>query len=306
MAEKYIRKNAASFSIVKGSRNYGRFTNLDDAVAIRDELISCGWNLDLIDRIISIEDEFGAVGVIDERICLLGKFRQMPSDDTVDKLYKKRLRNPNNSKYGLNILRVFDTFVIKKMIAGDEYIFGVYDRLGDAEFVRNYLLDNNWNVDKFQQIQYDEDTDTFKVVEVIDDRVYVLDSFKSKGEIDLDRCHEEFLSKISKHRYGLANHEYLNELTDRIPELEERFNVTAKDDVWSFDNAEDPLNDIIFNLTPFQKSVYDAVDDSTFDEIKRSLIRFKSSNFDKKIQRNLDELEDMNLIRKDGEVYTKL
>ena len=144
------------------------------------------------------------------------------------------------------------------------------------------------------------------VIEIIDDRVYVLDSFKTKDEIVLDTCHEEFLSKISKHKYGLANHDYLSELTDKIPELEERFGVRARDDVWSFDNTSDPLNDIVFNLTPFQKSVYDSVDCSTFDDIKKSLIRFKSPNFDKKIQRNLDELEKLDLIQNDDGIYKKL
>lgn len=306
MAEKYIRKNKDSLSIVKNSRNYGKFDSLDDAVFIRDELVSCDWNLDLIDDVYHVGDEYWVVRAIDGKIHLLGKFSRKPSDKTINKLYKKRLRNPNNSKYGLNISKVFDTFVIKKMIAYDDYIFGYYDNLSDAEFVRNYLLDNSWNVDEFSQIQYDEDTDTYRVIEVIDDRVYVLDAFKSEDEIDLDRCHEEFLSKISKHKYGLANHEYLSELTDKIPELEERFGVKATDDVWSFDNTQDPLNDIVFNLTPFQKSVYDAVDGSTFDDIKKSLVRFKTPNFDKKIQRNLDELEGMDLIRNDDGVYKKL
>ena len=306
MAEKYIRKNKDSFNIVRNSRNYGKFNSLDDAVFIRDELVSCGWNLDSIDDVYHVGDEYWVLRAIDGKIHLLGKFNRKPSDKTVDKLYKKRLRNPNNSKYGLNITRVFETFVIKKRIAYDDYIFGYYDNLSDAEFVRNYLLDNDWNVDVFSQIQYDEDTHTYKVIEIVDDRVYVLDSFKTKDEIVLDTCHEEFLSKISKHKYGLANHDYLSELTDKIPELEERFGVRARDDVWSFDNASDPLNDIVFNLTPFQKSVYDAVDCSNFDDIKKSLIMFKSPNFDKKIQRNLDELEKLDLIQNDDGIYKKL
>ena len=43
----------------------------------------------------------------------------------------------------------------------------------------------------------------------------------------------------------------------------------------NFENAaENPLDEIIFTLTPFQQSVYDAIDGETsFDDIKRKLIR---------------------------------
>ena len=58
-------------------------------------------------------------------------------------------------------------------------------------------------------------------------------------------------------------------------------------------------------MTPFQKSVYDAVNHSTFDEIKKSLIRYKSGNFDEKIRKNLDELADSGMIVKNGQYYDK-
>ena len=150
-----------------------------------------------------------------------------------------------------------------RQIAGDDYVFGYYDKLEDAEFARNHLMDNMWDVKSFSQIQYDEDSKNYRVTEVIDDKVYVLGSFESKNDIDLDKIHAEFLNRITKHKLGLAEHQYLDELTDRIPELEEKFNTKAQDGMWEFKNTHDPLNDIIFNLTPFQKSVYDAVDDST-------------------------------------------
>jgi hypothetical protein len=51
--------------------------------------------------------------------------------------------------------------------------------------------------------------------------------------------------------------------------------------------------------------VYDAVDDSTFEDIRRALIMYKSKNFDEKIQRNLDELEKQGLIRKNQNNYIK-
>jgi hypothetical protein len=304
MSERYIRKNRNSFAVVKNSINYGKFNNLEDAVFIRDELIENDWNPDLIEETYHVDGICIVVKVIDDRIHILGKYGQKPSPETIEKLTKMQIRNPNNSRYGLNITRVFDTYVIKKQIAGEEHVFGYYDNLEDAEFVRNYLLDNQWDVSAFPQIQYDEDRDTFRVTEVIDDKIYVLDSFKRESEIDILKVHEDFLNKISKHKFALAQHPHLDELKTKIPELEEKFNIKTADDVWSFENAQGPLN-IIFNLTPFQKAVYDAVDDSTFEEIKKSLIRYRSGNFDEKIQKNLDELLKRNLITKNQNRYIK-
>jgi predicted transcriptional regulator len=60
-------------------------------------------------------------------------------------------------------------------------------------------------------------------------------------------------------------------------------------------------------MTPFQQSVYDAIDGETdIDEIKRKLIRYKSKNFEDKICKNLKSLIDMNLVEKQGDVYKKI
>ena len=305
MSEKYIRQNKGHYSIIRKSKSYGRFDSLDDAILIRNLLAENGWRTEEIDNTVQIDDGWMAIGVIDEKVHLLSKFDRKPSQNTIDKLYKKRRRNPNGSRYGLNITRIFDTYIIKKQIAGDSYIFGCYESLEDAEFVRNHLLDNDWDVSSFSQIQYDEESDDYKVIEVIDDRVYVLGTFKSKNDIDISDCRRQFLSSISKHKLGLARHPHLDGLKDRIFELEEKFSVKAQDDVWALENTQNPLNDIIFNLTPFQKSVYDAVDNSTVEDIEKSLIRFRSGNFTQKICKNLDELENKGMIYENNNRYIK-
>ena len=309
MSEKYIREGKTSCTIVKNSKTYAKISNLEDAIFIRDFLIIHDWDLSQTPQILKKEDNYLVLTIYDEKIYLLAKFKKKPGQDTVNKLIKKHERNPNNSKYGLNITKVFDTFVIKKQIAGDDYIFGYYDNLQDAEFVRNFLLENSWNVNEFADINYCEDSGDYKVVKVIDDNVYVLDSFYSKN-IDLDRCYEEFLTKISKHKYGLDNHPYLDLLKDKIPELESELNVKVRDDYWDFSNVNDDnqaLNEIIFTLPPFQQSIYDAIDGETsFEDIKKSLIRYKSKNFDDKINKNLDDLIDKNLIVKKENMYKKI
>lgn len=307
MGEKYIRNNRNSYNIVKNSKIYAKITALDDAVFIRDLFIKENWDLNKIPETVKKDDDYLVLAVIDEKLHLLAKFKSKPDSETIIKLTKNKIRNPNNSRYGLNITKVFDTYVIKKQIASDDYIFGYYDNLADAQFVRNFLLDNNWNVNEFGEIQFDDETESYKVIKVIDDNVYVIDSYDSKDEIDLNRSYENFLSEISKHKFGLATHPHLDLLKDKIPELEEEFDVKTKDDVWSFEDVSSPLNDIIFNLTPFQQSVYDSIGSNTsLDEIKKSMIRYKSKNFDKKILKNIDDLIELNLIEKvDGEVYRK-
>lgn len=308
MSEKYIRKNKKSCSIVKGSHTFARTNSLKDAMIIRDLLVDIDWNLEEVPQSIKIDEEYWILTVYEEKVYLLAKYRQKPDEDTIEKLVKKHQRNPNNSRYGLNISRIMDTYIITKQIAGEGHVFGIYDSLKDAEFVRNFLMDHQWNVNEFGEIEYDEETETYKTVLVIDDCVYVLDSFDD-SDIDLEKTYEEFLAKISKHKYGLANYPHLDRLKNRISELEEELNIKAADDIWIFGEGieeEDALTDIIFTLAPFEKSVYDAIDSrATADEIKRKLIRFKTKNFDEKIGRNLDVLIEKGLIRKEGDFYIK-
>ncbi|WP_406537219.1 hypothetical protein [Methanobrevibacter sp.] len=309
MGEKYLRENKNSFNIVKKSKIYAKITDLDDAIFIRDLLIQNDWDLNKIPQIIKKDDDYLVLAIIDEKLHLLGKYKTQPDTLTIINLIKQFKRNPNNSQYGLNITRVFDTLVIKKQIAGDSYIFGYYDNFEDARFVRNFLLDHDWNVNAFREIEFDDETHSYRVVSIIDDYVYVLGNFNFKSQINLERVYEEFLAKISKHKYGLARYPYLDSLKDRIPELEERFQVKTKDENWSFDNIDDNgsvLNQVIFNLTPFQQAVLNSItSDTSFDEIKRSLIRYNSKNFENKILRNLDELIDLDLVEERDGNYSK-
>lgn len=310
MDRKYLRENKNSFNIVKGSKIYAKIAEYDDAIFIRDLLIQYDWNLDRIASIVKKEDDYLVLAIIDEKLHLLKKSKTQLNPHEITNLIKKFKRNPNNSVYGLNITKVFDTFVIKKQIAGDEYIFGYYDNLEDAQFVRNILLDNNWNINSFREIEFDDETFTYRVTTVIDDNVYVLGNFKTKNEIDIKNVHEEFLAKISKHKYGLASYPHLDFLKNKIYELEDKFQVKTKDDNWSFDNVnenESILDQVIFNLTPFQQAVLDVIDkDTSFNQIKKSLIRYNSKNFDKKILKNLESLIELNLIEKTDDNYSKI
>ena len=311
MSEKYIRKNKNSFTVVKNSRVYGKYDSLDVAVFSRNLLVDSDWQLDDIpDEIFEVDGEYIVFKIIDDKLCCLGQFSEKPTSDAISKITRKKIRNPNNSKYGLNISRLFDNYIIKKQIAGEEYIFGVFDNLEDATFSRNFLLEHDWDVNAFGEIEFCDETDTYKIVEIFDDRIYILASYETLAEAEknLENAKSEFLNKIFKHKNGLANYPHLDILTDRIDELENDFQLKTQDDFWNIGDVENPLEDIIFNLTPWQKIIYDnAGDEFTFQQLKVKLKRYESKNFDKKIQRYLDELQELNLIEKlDDDVYRKV
>ena len=312
MAEKYVRSDKNSYKIVKDSYVFAKADSLEDAIFMRDLLLSKNWNIDnfTLEMHLSL-DKYYVVAKIDEKLHLLGKFDTKPNDKLVEKLIKKIKRNPNNSKYGLNISRVYEIFMVKKQIAGDEYIFGLYDNLGDARFTRNFLLDNNWNVNAFKEVEFCDESETFKIVTVIDDRAYILGSFDTfdEAEDNIENSKKEFLNKIYKHKTGLANYPHLDGLTDKLEYLEGEFQVKITDETWDFTRkVTDPLNDIVFALTPWQKIIYDAAGETfTIDDLERLLKRYRSKNFTQKIRRHLDELIELNLIEKiDGENFKKL
>ena len=299
---KYIRENKKSFTIIKNSQSYGNFKSIDEAIFIRDLLIDCNWIVEKIDNLYYFNDKYIIVGVFDEKVHIISKYTKKPSFKQIEKAIKKFNRNPNNSKYGLNITKVFDTFVVKKQIAGDMYIFGYYDNLEDAAFVRNFLMDNNWNINDFTQIVFDRENENFKIIELIDDKIYVIDKYKKESEIDLDKSRGKFLNKILKHKLGFSNHEYLSDLGDKIGFLEDKFNINVNDDNWNLNKSSNPLSDIIFNLTPWQKIVLDAIGDGTsIEEVEKNLSRYKSKNFTKKVKKHLDELVELGLVLKDSD-----
>jgi hypothetical protein len=204
----------------------------------------------------------------------------------------------------------YKTVVATASVVDDTGKTVFFDNLEDATFSRNFLLEHDWDVNAFGEIEFCDETDTYKIVEVFDDRIYILASYETLAEAEknLKNAKSEFLNKIFKHKNGLANYPHLDILTDRIDELENDFQLKTQDDFWNIGDVENPLEDIIFNLTPWQKIIYDnAGDEFTFQQLKVKLKRYESKNFDKKIQRYLDELQELNLIEKlDDDVYRKI
>ncbi len=318
MSEKYIRQEKNSYKIIKNSRVYGKFDTMDDAIFIRDLLIKQNWNLNnfTLEMHLSL-DRYVVVKKIDGKLHILGKFKDKPNDKLVEKLTKKIIRNPNNSKYGLNISRVFEIFMVKKQIAGEEHIFGIYENLESATFVRNFLLENNWDVRQFGEIEFDDENDTYKITTVIDEKVCVLGGYPTFSDAyeNIENAKKEFLRNVYKQKYGLASYPHLNYFVDFIDEIENEFGFGVSDENWNFENVSQnenvsdvALNEIVFNLTPWQKIIYDNVrGEFTSDELKKKLIRYKSRNFDEKVMKNLEDLINLGLVEKlDENKYSKL
>ena len=309
MSEKNIYKIKERYKIEKSvngkSKIFAILNSLDDAVYIRGILEDNNWDLNAVGEIYKKDDNYIVLKVIDDRLHLLGKYKKKPTNEQIEGLVKKQIRNPNNSRYGLNISKVFDVFVIKKQIAGDDYLFGFYDNLEDAEFCRNFLLDNEWNVNRFSKVEFDGETSTYKSVNVIDDKVCVLNTHKSEKEAieGYDKSLNDFISKIYKNKHGLANYPHL----DAFKDIE--FDQNVVDENWDLNElSSKSAKDLIFNLSPWQKIIYDSTGEVfTFDEVKMSLKRFKSRNFEKKIQKHLDELMELGIIADRGNgAYKKL
>ena len=92
MSEKYIRKNKNSYKIIKNSRVFGKFDSLDDAIFVREILINNNWDIDnfTLEMHLSL-DNYIPVSKIDEKLVILGKFKDKPNDKLIEKLTKKRI-----------------------------------------------------------------------------------------------------------------------------------------------------------------------------------------------------------------------
>ena len=110
MSEKNIYKIKERYKIEKSvngkSKIFAILNFLDDAVYIRGILEDNNWDLNAVGEIYKKDDNYIVLKVIDDRLHLLGKYKKKPTNEQIEGLVKKQIRNPNNSRYGLNISKV--------------------------------------------------------------------------------------------------------------------------------------------------------------------------------------------------------
>ena len=310
MKEKYIRKGKKYYTIVKSGKIFGKYLSEDYAIFARDYLVSNDWDLNNISQfVVLINDFYSVVCVVDEKLCILGSFEESPTKYEIQEVINNYRRNPNNSRYGLNIVNEFGVYIIRKQIFNDVYTFGVYDNLPDATFVRNLLLDNDWSVDKIEGIMFDDVEGNYGIIKVIDDKACVLKRFDNINSA-FDGNHEaynEFVIKIYKNKKRLASYPHLDcfrDIADELySEIEDDGSILNVISNYEGNN----LSEVLFNLTPWQKLIYDGINDEiTFDKLLDNLKGYKSKNFEKKVDKYLNELIDLNLIKKENGVYKKV
>lgn len=108
---KYIRKREydGKFFVLKSikgeDQTFGYFNSHEEAIKARDELIENNWGL--------------------------------PEDEDVN-LVKE-------GKYGKYISSQYGIYRVSKVIDGKTHYFGQYDDLDDAKYVRDLLIENDWN-----------------------------------------------------------------------------------------------------------------------------------------------------------------
>ena len=70
------------------------------------------------------------------------------------------------------ISKVKDNYRIVKSIGGHSTLFGVFKSLEEAIFIRDILVDANWNLNGLEEVYKKEDY--YFVVKVINERVHLL------------------------------------------------------------------------------------------------------------------------------------
>ena len=165
---RYIIRNASKrFQIVKevngNNKSFGTFKSLEDALFVRDELVSDNWGMDK-DKILfnlgieEVDINIGQVGRKyavfkweDSKCTIFGIYR---SYRLAKKVKKKLISDTKNNLDYLDkhrekdtkfIYRVNNYYRISKTIDGELKNFGHYNSLDEAISIRNELIKNNWD-----------------------------------------------------------------------------------------------------------------------------------------------------------------
>ena len=219
--------------------------------------------------------------------------------DYMEPPYEENEKISDDSKYDSNIYKKYSGFIVVNSIDGKDHIFGYYDNIKHTYFVRDFLIENDWDLTKFKCIEFDEVCLEYYIIKVIKNRAYIIDGFYTYNEAYLNykKSLKEFVIKVFLHKYGFEKNFYVHELMDVAEDLFLEVDELTNEDSWLIDRLPEiyepktiekseevdiDLN-LINNLTLWQKKIFDEVnkfDDEifSFDELKRHLLRFKSKN----------------------------
>ena len=296
------------------------------------------------DHVIKFNGEFWVVTRFRGKLKFLGKFNtRNDAKGNVANLIKEFQGNPYGRQYGTYIYKIGEYFDVKKSINNKELLFGSYANLDDATFARDLLVMYDWNlmdILKGGPIFFSKIHKQYLVVPVIDDKVVIINHYDSKIDalLNVGEDLEMYIKYQTKgkqalyrgdskvNRYILKKHRKFwirkkidGELRILGPYDTKWDAIEARDELelrgWQLHNHDEEsifydelddedYEDIIFNLSMWQKIVYDTivrigkVRFSLDDLLNHSYLkRYKSGkNFDEKVITHLNELIDWGLV----------
>lgn len=324
---------------------YGSYPSYDEAIFVRNLLEENDWNMDYFinNNIFKKDDEYIILVKLDNKVRLLSTYSVY--DDAVNQLdyviddYMVNKSKRREAKY---IYKVKNKYVIQKFYKGKMRVFGRFASFEDAVTIKRLLAKLNWDISNVN-----EGNNIFKIhgeyAVILEDnnQLHLLGTFntfeeamKNKNNLISDKV--TFLNSLAnpyskKNKYikksnkGYSVSKRIDGELITFGTYNNYDEAVAERDKFEADNWKtnekptkevDDLNSIIFNLTRWQKVVFDVIegldkDTFTFDdlmEFKSSFMRFTTpSKVEKKVKTNIDDLVNLNLLEKiDDNTYQKL
>lgn len=324
---------------------YGSYPSYDEAIFIRNLLEKNNWDLDYFidNNIFKKDDEYVILFKFDDKIRLLSTYdKYEDAADQLDYVIEDFKINKSRSREAKYIYKVKNKYVIQKFYKGKMKVFGRFNTFEDAMIIKTLLTKLDWDISKVN-----DGTNIFKVhgeCAVIledNDQLHLLGTFptfkeaqKNKNKLISDKVTflNSFANPYSKKNRYIKKSNKGYSVSKRIDGELIVFGtydtydeaIAARDEFeasnWKTEEKPtqeiDDLNSIIFNLTRWQKVVFDVIenldqDTFTYDDLMKfrsSFIRFTTpSKVEEKVKSNIEDLINLNLLEKiDDKTYKKL
>lgn len=232
--EKHVVCNGKLFAVhraVSGKITYyGSFKELDDAIAVRDLLVSVDWDISAVyeNRIYEFNSYFYKFHIFEGMVKIIGKFTSYDdasqNQNNLSNLTYEDIYNPENqySKINRYITKRSGKFWIKKNIDGRPVIFGPYKTRSDAIDARDEYEENGWDVGLDEESIYSARKDYDDSLDEVVSGMSMWQKIVYDTIVRLDKTYfafDELLNHSYLKRYKSGNFEekvkkHLDELVD--------------------------------------------------------------------------------------------
>lgn len=232
--EKHVVYNGKLFAVhraVSGKITYyGSFKELEDAVAVRDLLVSVDWDISMVyeNRIYEFNSYFYKFHIFEGIVKIIGKFTShddaMLNQNNLSDLTYEDIYDPENqySKINRYITKRSGKFWIKKKIGGNVIILGPYKTRSDAIDARDEYEENGWDSTLDEESIYSARKDYDDYLDEIVSGMSMWQKIMYDTIVRLDKTYftfDELLNHSYLKRYKSGNFEekvkkHLDELVD--------------------------------------------------------------------------------------------